>query len=492
MEVVHYIFIALLIMLHVAVMLHIVYTKHESSDEATMWLMVVTVLPGVGILLYLFFGITNLHGISNRLREISTAEQLRGHGIPAAEKQWRKLPEFMPPPEVMAMPVNATLDRLFPTRPALSGNKVELLCDGVQAYPRMLADIKKAKSSIRLESFIINSDKAGTTFLEALIKKADEGVDVKVLFDSFGSFFSIFSHLFRRLMHRRHPHFAMLGFSPVNLLTPWKFQLRNHRKLLIVDGKVAYCGGINIADENRRYPKVPRAKYIHDLHCRIEGPAAAIAVRSFLRDWAYTRRRHRDAAVAVDGDYPQLEHDGNNIIRLIDSGPGENYCGSERMFFAAAALAQKSLYIITPYFVPGNAFAQALIMAAARGVDVRVIVPAKNNHKFVDWASRSFYATLLAGGVRIFVRHGFFSHTKALLVDNAWGFMGSSNCDTRSFRLNFELDFCFEGGDFLPQITCQFAAEFGESTELEFADELKKHPLLTFRDDLFALLAPIL
>jgi len=162
------------------------------------------------------------------------------------------------------------------------------------------------------------------------------------------------------------------------------------------------------------------------------------------------------------------------------------------MFFAAAALAQKSLYIITPYFVPGNAFAQALILAAARGVDVRVIVPARNNHKFVDWASRSFYATLLSGGVRIFVRHGFFSHTKALLADNAWGFMGSSNCDNRSFRLNFELDFCFEGGDFIPQITCQFSGEFAESTELQFVDELKKHPLRTFRDDLFALLAPIL
>ncbi len=478
------------IVIYGTVILHILHTKHEYGDEAMMWLLAVLLMPGVGILFYLFFGITRLHQTDIKFKEITKNEANRRRKLPSAVTQWEQLANFTPENDLMNNRFNVPLNHRFPRRIALSGNKVELLRDGVMAYPRMLADIAGAKQCIRLESFIIMNDEVGRKFLSLLKSKAAEGVDVKILFDSFGSFFLMMRHLFG---HFRTPqkNFSMLAFSPMNILTPWKVQLRNHRKLLIVDGHIAYCGGINIAAENEHLKSVPKHRYIHDLHCRISGPAVAYCTRLFLRDWAYTMRRHRITSYAVPGDFPDVEGCGNTVLRMVDSGPGDNFRGSEKLFFTAAATCRSSLYIITPYFVPGSAYIEALIMAASRGVDVRVIVPKENNHHFVDWASRSFYDTLLNGGVRIFERHGIFSHTKALLADNEWGFMGSSNCDNRSFRLNFELDFCFEAGEFVGEMSKQFAWEFSQCRELTI-HQLRRGYLYELRGQLSALLAPIL
>ncbi len=478
------------LILYVVLFLHVLHTKFERSDEAMMWLFVITLLPGVGWLFYLFFGIIRLKRTNENLIRAFAIEEQCSAKVPEAQLQWQQLSLYTPDISVLNNRFNATLNRLFPRRIALSGNHVELLQDGVKAYPRMLEDIANAKHCIRLESFIITDDQIGQEFLNLLKRKADEGVDVKILFDSFGSFGLAMSHLFRRLS-KKHKNFAIQAFSPLNLLAPWKFQLRNHRKLLVIDGSVAYCGGINISEGNERLKSVPKSRYIHDLHCRITGPAVAYYTCLFIRDWWYTMRRHRSVQCVVAGDFPPLEATGNTTLRVMDSDPADNRGGSEKLFFTAAAVCQKSLFIMTPYFVPGEDYINALIMAAARGVDVRVIVPANNNHHFVDWASRSFFPSLLAGGVRIFERRGIFSHTKALLADHEWGFMGSSNCDNRSFQLNFELDFCFEGEEFVSDMSKQFTYELDRSREIQLYD-LNQGYFYQLRGHLCALLAPIL
>ena len=482
-----------ILVLQVGIILHVVLTKHQENDQATMWLLMVTLLPVLGVVIYLLFGVSRLRCIDQSFKEVLEEFRELDETEPAA-KQFRQLNEFRPPVEVLNNRFNRRLNRIFPRRPALDGNEIELLRDGTEAYPRMLEDISRAKHCIRLESFIFLGDRSGRAFLRQLRSKAAEGVDVKILYDSFGSFKLQFSHVFHSYMRKRKPNFSMIAFSPINLFAPWKFQLRNHRKVLIIDGKIVYSGGINISEENdRRVAQISEKNRIHDLHCRITGPAVAMYTHSFFLDWAYTLRRRKAKAATVDHDFPMLKSRGNTVMRVVDSGPGAYYKGSERLFHTAADAAETSLVILTPYFVPpSGSYSQALIMAAARGVDVRLVVPAQGNHRFVDFASRSFYRTLLEGGVRIFLRRGVFSHIKALLVDNEWGFMGSSNCDSRSFRLNFELDFCFEGGSFTADLVRQVNEELEDSDELTLEELDKISFAREFAQNICALFSPIL
>ena len=483
---------SLLIALHLAVMVHILISKHENPQQSTFWLLLVAFVPVLGVIFYLVFGITRLHHVSEVV--LSLKDTLSGETSSTGrnfDRVRRELAEFRVPSETAGSPRMRTLDRLFPENPALTGNHMEMLRDGTAVYPRMLADIRKAKHCIRMQSFILNSDEVGRTFMAALEERAAAGVDVKVLFDSFGSFKSYFSRYFRRCLFARQKNFQIRAFSPVNLFAPWKFQLRNHRKLLIVDSQVAYVGGVNISEENERLKRVPPSRYIHDLHCRITGPAVAQFTFSFFHDWVYTQRR-RWRECTVPEDFPAPVKTVTAILRVLPSGPGNIFEGTRQLFFSAAALAEKELWILTPYLVPGGDYIDALCMAAARGVSVRVVVPAVNNHFLVDCAAHNYYRKLLDSGVVIYEKIGIFSHAKALLVDSEWGFMGSSNCDSRSFRLNFELDFCFEGSDFVPELCRQFVREFAGSRKLTHARLTRRKLWRKLLEYISALFTPIL
>jgi len=456
---------ALILLIQCAAMLHILVTKHDNPSQASFWLLLVTLLPVLGVICYIFLGITRIEHVHNVIL------QLRGKLSSGNSGEYRRftellrsLSEFQISREHSQLPRMIMLDRLFPDHPALEGNSLEMLQDGVSVYPRMLADIRQAQKSVRLQSYILNSDEVGKAFMDALAERAAAGVDVKILFDSVGSFKSYFSQYFRRELRKTRKNFRIRAFSPINLFAPWKFQLRNHRKLLVVDGNVAYVGGVNISAENERLKNIPPSRYIHDLHCRITGPAVAQLTMSFFTDYLYTARRKKN--VLSDGDCTAVQRTGSAVVRVIPGGPGNVREASRKLFFAAAALAQKELWIMTPYLVPGREYIDALCMAAARGVDVRVVVPAKNNHFWVDAAARNFYERLLDSGVTVYEKLGYFSHIKALLVDSEWGFMGSSNCDSRSFSLNFELDFIFENSSFTGDMAQQFRDEFAGARKL--------------------------
>ncbi|MFA7232195.1 MAG: phospholipase D-like domain-containing protein, partial [Victivallaceae bacterium] len=349
----------------------------------------------------------------------------------------------------------------------------------------------KAKHSIRMQSFIIMNDPVGREIFDALAKRAEHGVDVKVLYDSFGSAKAYFSYFFHRYTHQRLKNLKIRAFSPINIFTPWRIQLRNHRKLLIIDGNVAFIGGINISEDNARFSKVPRRKYIHDLHCRITGPAVSELQFVFLKDWLYSTKGKILNESLLD-DFPVPEAQGDDIIRVVNSGPGQNPEASQSVFFTAAATAQKSLWIMTPYFVPGRSFIKALCITAARGVDVKIIVPKNNNHFFVALASQSLYRTLLSHGVKIYNKKGIFSHAKAMIVDGEWGFMGSSNCDVRSFKLNYELDFCVESGLFIDKLYKQFEFELTESEEILLENIHNSSLSKQLLENICALMAPVL
>ena len=213
---------------------------------------------------------------------------------------------------------------------------------------------------------------------------------------------------------------------------------------------------------------------------------------SFLTDYFYTARYDRKRPVVTPGDYALPERTGEAVVRVLPGGPGNVREGTRKLFFAAAALAEKELWIMTPYFVPGRDYVEALCMAAARGVDVRLVVPAKNNHFYMDCAAQNFYRQLHDAGVTIYEKLGYFSHTKALLVDSQWGFMGSSNCDSRSFYLNLELDIVFEKSAFVDDIKKQFIEEISGARKLTSHRLQHTSKLRKLANSIAALFTPIL
>ena len=509
----HWIHIAglLLIMaLEVLTVLHILLTMQDDSERASLWLILVILLPGLGIFLYLVAGVSRLnsfgkritHSVDRFLQERAIAEHISQRNYREAMQQFIKKSVT----DSDTMDFSATLTRLQkrnknyfkqengsdedPVLPlgaaALTGNKIELFCDGTDAYPAMLDSIRSARKSINLQSFIFADDQVGKMILAALRERAEAGVQVNVLFDRFGSLRSCWFLL--RCCSRKLPNLKIRPFSHTSLLTPWRIQLRNHRKLLIVDGITAFTGGLNISQENIR---TADHLGIHDFHCRVHGPIVGELQYAFLCDWLYASKSTPEHLFLREY-FPIPERCGNDTVRLIAGGHGYFFEGTESVFFTAASTAKKSLWIVTPYFVPTHDFSKALRMAAARGVDVRIIIPAINNHWYVKMASSSFYGPLLADGVRIFERREVFSHAKAMLVDDQWSFLGSSNCDVRSFRLNFELDLLTECGDFPAVLRKQLLTELRKSVEITLEQVSRRSLLRKLAESVCALMSPVL
>lgn len=477
-----------------AAALHILLNMRDDSERASLWLILVAAFPVLGVILYLFAGLSRRNSLGSRLEK--ARNEFEEPGSDSARRFFAEynaaLSGFVAPEKeesVRNISFRVMLDRVFPDSPPLLGNSVELLRDGDAAYPMMIDAIRKAKKSIHLQSFIIANDSVGKMIFDALEKKARHGVEVKVIYDSFGSFSAILSHFFHRYS-RRNSRMQIRAFVHSNLFAPWKIQLRNHRKLLVTDGETAFLGGINISADNFRLIN-RRAPAIHDLHCRVRGPAVGMLQRSFLRDWCYAANLAPDNVLNKEV-FPPPVSSGNDLVRVIASGHGHCYQGTEKAFFTATATAKRYIWINTPYFVPDHAFSKALRIAAQRGVDVRILLPEKNNHWYMKMAGRSLYESLLSDGVRIFERHGNFSHAKAMLVDGEWTLFGSSNCDVRSFRLNYELDIVVSGGDFLSSIHDQFRHEFAQSREILF-EEIRSRGFFTrLLESLCALFTPVL
>ena len=479
----------------IAAALHILLNMRDEPERALLWLLLVFAFPVLGVILYLFFGLSRRNTFGSRVRNILS--YIRGADSGTLKGLFAERSRTLRPfiahragavTDISATDAEAALDRLFPNTPPLAGNLVELFCDGDAAYPEMLRAIREAKESIHMQSFIFSNDRVGCMLFDAMSEKARQGVSVKVIYDSFGSFGAMRTQFFRRYAGMS-PNMSVHPFSRATLLNPWRYQLRNHRKLLITDGRTAFLGGLNISAENFHIGRQRRE--IHDLHCRVSGPAVSELQMSFLQDWSITTREKPDK-VFLPHYFPAPRACGSANVRVIASGHGYLFQGTEQVFHTAVSTAQKYIWICTPYFVPDKPFCKALRVAALRGVDVRIILPKNNNHFFMRLASRNLYEPLCTDGVRIFEKLGEFSHAKAMLCDGRWAYFGSSNCDVRSFRLNYELDIAVSDGPFIEALHHQFLAEIENAVEIRL-EEIEKTPVSwRLLQSLCALFTPLL
>jgi cardiolipin synthase len=389
---------------------------------AIIWVGVIWTLPGLGPFLYLVLGV-------NRIRR--KAVKL---GVHSALN--RPVPENLGETDESCAEHLRHIARVVSRvakQPLTSGNKVEPLVNGDAAFPVMLAAIDSAKLSVTLCSYIFDNDPTGRQFVAALERAVKRGVEVRVLIDSAGARYS-WPPITRAL---RHAGIRYARFLPSSLLQPWRvatINLRNHRKSLVLDGEVAFTGGMNIRHGNvlAAKPESP----VQDLQFRITGPVVMELQEAFANDWAFTTEE------ILDGDrwFPEPREAGEVIARVITDGPDADFENARWTLLAALAEAQVSVKILTPYFLPDMALVTAINLAALRGVRVDIILPAQNNLPFVHWASRAMWWQLLERGCHIWLTPPPFDHGKLMIVDSHWILLGSANWDARSLRLNFELN----------------------------------------------------
>ena len=396
---------------------HAMIYKRESRS-ASLWVVLIWVMPALGPILYLLMGVNRVHRRAARLRGDMVRHRTEPQAVPSE------------PPGTHLAPLARMLSNVI-ERPVVAGNLVEDLVDGAQAYPAMLEAIESARSSIMLASYIFHGDGIGAQFVDALVRAHQRGVQVRVLVDDVDARFS-WSSACKPLRRGGVP----LGiFNPP--LVPARINavhLRNHRKILVVDGTMGFTGGMNI---DRRYwdPANPAASS-RDLHFRLRGPVVAQLAGVFADDWQFST----DEALRGAPWFVPLEPVGEVLARCIDDGPDESTEPLRWAIVGGLNQAQRSVRIMTPYFVPDGALITALDVAAMRGVEVDILLPSASDLPHVQWAAFGQLWQVLERGCRVWQSPPPFDHSKLMVVDGAWTLLGSANWDARSLRLNFELD----------------------------------------------------
>jgi cardiolipin synthase len=436
------------------------FTRQKDHRSAAFWVALVIFSPLFGACLY---GVLGINFVRRRGRHY------RGSIGPAYRDPLPTCPLFSNQNSAAAerdCSLAMVLDRI--SRFAFSsGNAIKTLINGDEAMPAMLEAIRSANSSIALATYIFEAHHLGAEFVRELAAAHQRGVEVRVIVDDAGTRYS-WPPVTREL--------SRLGV-PVRRFMPNRFilrlltmNLRNHKKLLIVDGKVGFTGGMNIREGNMisRSPTHP----VRDLHFRIEGPVVTQMQRVFAEDWSFCHGESLDEKLW----FPAIAAKGSAHVLGIIDGPDEDFEAMPVALFAALNAARNRVCILTPYFLPPATLLASLNLCATRGVEVSIITPAKNNIPMVAWAARTLYPDLLEAGCRIYESPAPFDHSKILLIDDAWSCVGSTNWDPRSLRLNFEFNLACHDEALAATLSSIFEMKKAECHELT-TDMLEMTPM---------------
>jgi cardiolipin synthase A/B len=446
----------LAVLLHMAVILAVLLARRRDPTATLAWILFIVVAPFLGAGLYLLFGRTRMRRAARRssraearLRAVLSRHAVRarlGRGTDVADARTQAM---------------VRLGSALASTPASTGNATQALIDAATTYREIAAAIRQAKHHIHVEFYIIQPDAVGTGLRDLLAERAAAGIEVRVLCDGIGSM-SLPSDFWAPLL-AAGGHAA--SFAPLSKLLPrWRrrdrVDFRNHRKIVVVDGRVGFTGGINVGKEYLGLD--PTIGKWRDTHVRIEGPAALSLQQTFVQDWLLTT----GAVLDDERHFPAGPAAGECLVQVIDSGPDQTWAGVELYYAQAIALACQRVWITNPYFVPSQLIESALTLAALRGVDVRILLPKKSDSRLVTLASHSYYAPLLAAGVRIFEYARGFVHAKTMVVDDWVATVGSANMDMRSFNLNYELNAFVFGSGLCQDVARQFALDLEAAKEV--------------------------
>ena len=451
-----------------------VLLRRKESSATIAWILALTFLPLVGVVLYWFLGRDRVRRPARAKR--SATVQVRGR-ISA-------LPRSDDGPALAAlisahggqlegvMQLSAHVGHNDP----VDGNRLDVLGGARAVYDAQLEAIENARDHVHLEYYIFRADETGERFRDALVAAVRRGVRVRLLYDGFGS---------RQLTGRFLRPIVDSGgfvakFFPLDPLRhAWTINLRNHRKLMIVDGNVAFAGGINIGDEFLPW---------RDVHLRLEGPVVRQLQALFVEDWYFAARHD----LVHPSFFPHLPAVGESVVQIVSSGPDETVEAIHRLYFGAIASARNRVLLTTPYFVPDRALLVALQTAAMRGVEVRLILPGRSNHPMAFHAGRGYYEELLDAGVHIHEYTPGFLHQKTMVVDGRFATVGSANLDVRSFRLNFELIAVLWDAKVVGELERIFEDDLASSVAVDVASFRQRGISSRVREGVGRLFAPLL
>ena len=453
----------------------LLYNENERTSLA--WISLVILSPVLGGIFYWLFGINRIKRAARKKHPQALKDDLREDEKPI---EFHQLPNHWH----SAIRSGHTL---LPVN-HLAGNTVELLVNGDAAYPQMIQSIHSAKDYVVLSSYIFDCDSLGQQFISALKQAHDRGVKVKVLLDGIGIRYS---------WHKSDRALKKLGvetarFLPAISLTSIRFiNLRNHRKTLCVDGDVAFIGGMNISENNL----VGSAKHpIDDVHFKVVGPVIDQISQVFTEDWFFATGEliefEQHQALAFEAN--ATGNDGNVIARVVQDGPDEYHNQIRWTLINALVSAKKSVKIITPYFIPDQTLMASLHAAALRGISIEIIVPGRSNIWFIDWVMQANFLSIMQHGIKIYKNQRPFDHSKMMIIDDIFSFIGSANWDARSLEFNFEINLeCFDKA--LNATLTQLFETKKENAQLVLASEMRALPKYKkIRNNLVRLFSPYL
>ncbi len=447
----------------------VIVSENRNPVKSLAWAIVLVLLPVVGIILYAIFGrnLKNRSLISRKgMRKLHMTQ----------DRQTIEQAAAMSPQSQQQARMSSTISHA----PLYTGNSVEIFTDGASKFSRLKQDIEQAKEYINIQYYIITNDTLGREIADLLIAKVQQGVKVRVIYDHIGSY-TLSSALFKYMKRggvEAQP-FLKVTFTTLMARLNW----RNHRKVVVIDGKVGYIGGMNIAD---RYVSGTHGnKPWRDTHLRITGPAVEGLHNSFAVDWNFMKR-----TLLTLPEPPQPT--GNVNIQIVPSGPTDNWNGNQFVLLRAIAASHKCIYIQTPYFVPSDSLLSALKMAALSGVDVRVMIPRRTDSVILRHASGSYIKECLLAGIKIYLYDDAMLHAKVVIADDEFVSAGSSNFDFRSFEHNFECNALVYDREFNRRMKEIFIDDQHRSTRLILSRWKRRPVTVKALESLARLLAPIL
>ncbi|PKG25549.1 cardiolipin synthase [Niallia nealsonii] len=457
----------------------VIFFENRHPTQTLTWLIVLGSFPIVGFIFYLLFGrnyrkermyrkkyFLDKEAFLSIEREISYGTEERIEQLEVHQKNLFRLAEKLS------------------NTPISFGSSTNILTNGEETFSAILEALKGAKHHIHLEYYIVRHDKIGEEIKEILVKKAKEGVKIRFLYDSVGSW-----QLSKKyIQNLKSAGIEMIAFGPVRMpVLNSKFNFRNHRKIIVIDGNVGFVGGLNIGDEY--LSRNPSIGFWRDTHLMVRGEAVRSLQLIFLQDWFYMTN---SSFLTIDYLTPASEENTHGGVQLIAGGPDNEWSVIKNIFFSMMTTATKSIWIATPYFIPDEDIFSAIKIASLSGLDVRLLVPNKPDKRIVFHASRSYFTDLLEAGVRVYEYEKGFMHSKIVVVDGEIASIGTCNMDMRSFHLNFEVSAFLYKTNSTKKLVKELVHDMQYSKELHLTEFNKRHIGFRILESTSRLLSPLL
>lgn len=469
--------------------------ENRDPSKTLIWILIFMLFPMLGILIYAVLGrnirkmkMNKTYKMANNMKKenlLFNLDEMKD----LAQGQSSMIKEGkLPNSENIDIRVLRVVSLLLNTGifPFTINNNVEVYVDGNEKFKNLIKDIRNAKNHIHLEYFIIKDSKIGEKIKQELIEKTKDGVKVRIIYDDVGCWRFWFHRKFFNEMRASGIEIIPYLKGKINIPIGGQLNYRNHRKIVVIDGKIGYTGGINIGDEY--IGKNKKFGYWRDTHIRIEGTSVYMLQMIFLTDWYYNTKE----VLLEEKLFPKLNAKGNSMMQIVASGPDSDWESMHYAYFYAICQAKKSIYIETPYFIPDESLLKALKCAALSGVELIILFPKIADHKIVNMASYSYFQEILDSGGKVYLYNKGFLHSKVIIIDDFMASTGSANMDLRSFKLNFEVNAFIYDSNIIEEIKKYFMIDLSNSEELEKVKFEDRGHFMKIKESISRLFSPLL